>query len=168
MFWLGFLFSSLSFVTYWLTFCCAFLINFIASLLCVPRVFHCFLAMHWLQFSWLPWYVSPPCYVFPFCCVLLVSLVIICHLFDMHSWWVASPPCYASPICCVLLMRLLGTRDLRTLWSPLVSLNQEGHTQRRKVAIFIFILFIFCDKNSLKSPPWKHTWWSGFLDYSRF
>jgi hypothetical protein len=36
----------------------------------------------------------------------------------------------------------VGTRVLRTLWSPLVSLNQERHTQRRKVANFIFILYI--------------------------
>ncbi len=54
----------------------------------------------------------------------------------------------------------VGTRDLRTLWSPPVFLNQERHTQRCKVANFIFILFIFCDENPLKSPPWKHTCWS--------
>jgi hypothetical protein len=54
----------------------------------------------------------------------------------------------------------VGTRDLRTLWSPLVCLNQERHTQRRKAANFIFILFIFFDENPLKSPPWKRTWWS--------
>ncbi len=55
---------------------------------------------------------------------------------------------------------LVGTRDLRTLWSPPISLNQERHTQRHKAANFIFILFIFCDENPLKSPSWKHTWWS--------
>jgi hypothetical protein len=59
-----------------------------------------------------------------------------------------------------IILVLVGTHDLRTLWSPLVSLNQETHTQRRKAANFIFILFIFCYKNSLKSPPWKQTWWS--------
>jgi hypothetical protein len=56
--------------------------------------------------------------------------------------------------------KLVGTCDLRTLWSPPVSLNKERHTQRRKAANFIFILFIFCDENPLKGPPWKHTWWS--------
>jgi hypothetical protein len=60
---------------------------------------------------------------------------------------------------------LVGTRDLPTLWSPPVSLHQERHTQRRKAANFIFILFIFCDENPLKSPPWKHTWWSGLSTY---
>jgi hypothetical protein len=59
-----------------------------------------------------------------------------------------------------LYIRLVNTCDLRTLWSPPVSLNQERHTQRRKAATFIFILFIFCDENPLKSPPWKHIWWS--------
>ncbi len=54
----------------------------------------------------------------------------------------------------------MGTRDLWTLWSPSISLNQERHTQRRKTTNFIFILFIFCDENPLKSPPQKHTWWS--------
>ncbi len=107
----------------------------------------------------------------------------------------------------------MGTRDLRTLWSPLVSLNrvvltsssswisyfphwnsceglferdththkerhphteledtrkmkfpqlfyhQETHTQRCKVANFIYYYF-FCGKNMPKSPPWKYTWWS--------
>ncbi len=37
---------------------------------------------------------------------------------------------------------LVGTRVLQTLWSPPVSLNQETHTQRRKAANFIFILYI--------------------------
>ncbi len=37
-----------------------------------------------------------------------------------------------------------STHDLRTLWSPSVSLNQERNTQRRK-AVFLF----------LKSPPWN-------------
>ncbi len=59
-----------------------------------------------------------------------------------------------------IILILVGTPDLRTLWSPPVSLNQERHTQRCKAANFIFILFIFCDENPLKSPPWKHTWWS--------
>jgi hypothetical protein len=60
-----------------------------------------------------------------------------------------------------IIILLVGTRDLRTLWSPPISLNQERHTQRCKAANFIFILFIyFCDENLLKSPPWKHTWWS--------
>ncbi len=49
----------------------------------------------------------------------------------------------------------MGTRDLRTLWSPLVSLNQERHTQRRKAANFIFVLFIFCDKKSVEKSPMK-------------
>ncbi len=60
----------------------------------------------------------------------------------------------------LLLPLLVGTSNLWTLWSPLVSLNQERHTQSRKAANFIFILLFFCDKNPLKSPPWKHTWWS--------
>jgi hypothetical protein len=68
----------------------------------------------------------------------------------------------------VHMVLLVGTRDLRTLWSPPVSLNQEGHTQRCKTTIFIFILFIFCDKNSLKSPPWKHMWWSDLLSFLFF
>jgi hypothetical protein len=46
----------------------------------------------------------------------------------------------------------VDTRDLRTLWSPPVSLNQERHTQRRKAVNFIFILFICCDENPLKVP----------------
>jgi hypothetical protein len=76
------------------------------------------------------------------------------------------------------MSRLVGTRDLqtlwsppvslnqerhtqgRTLWSPPVSLNQERHTQRRKAANYFFIFLFFCDENPLKSPPWKHTWWS--------
>jgi hypothetical protein len=41
---------------------------------------------------------------------------------------------------------LVRTRDLRTLRSPPVSLNQERHTQRRKAVYFIFILFIYCWK----------------------
>jgi hypothetical protein len=44
--------------------------------------------------------------------------------------------------------------------SPGFFKPKERHTQRRKATIFIFILFIFCDENPLKSPPWKHTWWS--------
>jgi hypothetical protein len=58
------------------------------------------------------------------------------------------------------LLLLVGTRDLRPLWSPPVSLNQERHTQRRKAANFNLIYFIFCDENPLKRPPWKHTRWS--------
>jgi hypothetical protein len=41
-----------------------------------------------------------------------------------------------------ILYTLVGTRVLRTLWNPPVSLNQERHTLRRKVAKFIFILYI--------------------------
>ncbi len=63
----------------------------------------------------------------------------------------------------VFICILVGTRDLRTLWSPLVALNHERHTQRCKAANFILFLFIFCDKNLLKSPPWKHIWWSEHL-----
>jgi hypothetical protein len=58
------------------------------------------------------------------------------------------------------MLQLVSTHDLRTLWSPPVSLNQDRHTQRHKAAILILILFIFCDGNSLKSSPYKHTWWS--------
>jgi len=43
----------------------------------------------------------------------------------------------------------VGTRDLRTLWKPPVSLNQERHTQRHKV-VFFFLNLLF-----LKSPPWN-------------
>jgi hypothetical protein len=46
----------------------------------------------------------------------------------------------------------VGTCDLRTLWSPPVSLNQERHTQRRKAAIlFLFYLF-FVTKIRWKVP----------------
>jgi hypothetical protein len=44
----------------------------------------------------------------------------------------------------------VGICDLRTLWSPPVSLNQERHTQRRKT-VFLFILNLLF----LKSPPWN-------------
>ncbi len=47
---------------------------------------------------------------------------------------------------------LVGTHDLRTLWSPPIFLNQERHTQRRKAAVFIFILFILWRKSVEKSP----------------
>jgi hypothetical protein len=40
-----------------------------------------------------------------------------------------------------ILYQLVGTCVLQTLWSPPVSLNQERHTQRRKAANFIFILY---------------------------
>jgi hypothetical protein len=55
-----------------------------------------------------------------------------------------------------------GARDLQTLWSPPVSLNQEGHT------FFLFFFKHFCFENSLKSPPWKHTWWSELLFFFIF
>jgi hypothetical protein len=45
---------------------------------------------------------------------------------------------------------LVGTRDLQTLWSPPVSLNQKKHTQKHKAAIYLFIVF---DENLLKSLP---------------
>ncbi len=44
--------------------------------------------------------------------------------------------------------------------SPGFFKPRKRHTQRRKVANFNLIYFIFCDENPLKSPPWKHTWWS--------
>jgi hypothetical protein len=59
-----------------------------------------------------------------------------------------------------LIYKLVGARDLRTLWSPPVSLNQEGHTKAQS-SLFFF-------ENSLKSPPWKHTWWSEFLSFLFF
>jgi hypothetical protein len=40
-------------------------------------------------------------------------------------------------------VKLVGTRDLQTLWSPPISLNQERHTQRRKTTIYLFI-YIYC------------------------
>jgi hypothetical protein len=59
------------------------------------------------------------------------------------------------------LFVLVGTRDLRTLWSPPVSLNQERDTQRRKaVFILFYFIYLFIYKFNLlflKSPPWKHT-----------
>jgi len=36
----------------------------------------------------------------------------------------------------------VGTHDLRTLWSPPVSLNQERDTQRRKPAFFFNLIFL--------------------------
>jgi hypothetical protein len=100
------------------------------------------------------------------CLDFCVPLRFLCHTWSLcisrwksfklyHTGWKRPSPYYSLfyPI-------LVGTRDLRTLWSPQISLNKERHTQRRKAAIFIFILFIFCDKNPLKSPPWKHTCWS--------
>jgi hypothetical protein len=54
---------------------------------------------------------------------------------------------------------LVGTCDLRTLWSPPVSLNriyfERDHTQRRKAVNFNFNFILFCGENLLKSPPWK-------------
>jgi len=50
-----------------------------------------------------------------------------------------------------VFLGLVGTRDLRTVWSPPVFLNQERDTQRRKA---IFYLFIF-NLLFLKSPPWN-------------
>jgi hypothetical protein len=50
------------------------------------------------------------------------------------------------------ISRLVGTCDLRTLWSPPVSLNQERHTQRRKAATFIFIFYFFVKKIRWKVP----------------
>ncbi len=44
-----------------------------------------------------------------------------------------------------------GARDLQTMWSPPVSLNQERDTQKRKAALFFFLInfnLLF-----LKSPP---------------
>jgi len=38
---------------------------------------------------------------------------------------------------------LVGTHDLRTLWSPSVSLNQERDTQRHKEVFFLFIIYCF-------------------------
>jgi hypothetical protein len=49
----------------------------------------------------------------------------------------------------------MGTRDLWTLWSPPVSLNQERHTQRHKAIFFFFYCFwklpheIYCWLTSL-------------------
>jgi len=48
-----------------------------------------------------------------------------------------------------VFLGLVGTRDLRTLWSPTVFLNQERDTQRHK-AIFYFFIFNLL---FLKSPP---------------
>jgi hypothetical protein len=46
----------------------------------------------------------------------------------------------------------VGTRDLRTLWCPPISLNQVGHTQRCKAAIFIFLIYFLWWKFVEKSP----------------
>ncbi len=46
----------------------------------------------------------------------------------------------------------MGTRDLRTLWSPLVSLNQERHTQRRKATNFLIFYLLFVTKIRWKVP----------------
>ncbi len=51
----------------------------------------------------------------------------------------------------------VGTHDLRTLWSPLVSLNT--HKGTKQLILFLFYLF-FVAKIRWKVPPWKHTWWS--------
>jgi hypothetical protein len=52
----------------------------------------------------------------------------------------------------MILKILVGTRDLRTLWSPLVSLNQERHTQRRKATNYLFIYLLFVTKIRWKVP----------------
>jgi hypothetical protein len=46
----------------------------------------------------------------------------------------------------------------------LVSLNQERHTQRRKAANFIFILFYFFDENRLESPHENRHGEASFLE----
>ncbi len=69
-------------------------------------------------------------------------------------------PSHSPPTWETNYLALVGTRDLRTLWSPPFSLNQERHTQTRKTANFIYLFIYFCDENPLNSPPWKHTWWS--------
>jgi hypothetical protein len=50
---------------------------------------------------------------------------------------------------------LVGTPDLRTLWSPLVSLNQERHTQRHKAANLFFFLIFFLWRKSVEKSPMK-------------
>jgi len=47
----------------------------------------------------------------------------------------------------------VGTRDLRTLWSPSVTLNQERHTKAQ--SSFLFFYFYFLNLLFLKSPPWN-------------
>ncbi len=46
----------------------------------------------------------------------------------------------------------MGTRDLRTLWHPPVSLNQVGHTHRCKTTIFIFFTLFFVTRICWKVP----------------
>ncbi len=76
-------------------------------------------------------------------------------------WWESWEVQQQCPVSYRTNLRCLS---IRLLWSkvrsPPVSLTQERHTQRCKAANFILILSIFCDENPLKSPPWKHTWWS--------
>ncbi len=52
-----------------------------------------------------------------------------------------------------LFLLLVGTHDLRTLWNPLVSLNQDRHTKAQSSLLF----FIFLNLNLLflKSPQWN-------------
>jgi cytochrome bd-type quinol oxidase subunit 1 len=58
---------------------------------------------------------------------------------------------------------LVGTRDLRTLWSPPVSLNQERHTQRRKAVNFIYFLWRkSVEKCPLKTYMVKWAFWKIF------
>jgi hypothetical protein len=50
------------------------------------------------------------------------------------------------------LVLLVGTRDLRTLWSPPVSLNQERDIERRKAVFFFFFFkFIVFEKSPMKT-----------------
>jgi hypothetical protein len=50
--------------------------------------------------------------------------------------------------------------DTRKMKFPQLLYYGETHTQRRKVANFIYLFIFFCGENLPKSPPWKHTWWS--------
>jgi hypothetical protein len=63
-----------------------------------------------------------------------------------------------------IIFRLVGTHDLRTLRSPLVSLNRERHTQRRKAANFIFYFFMvkFVEKSPMKTYMVKRVFWKIF------
>jgi hypothetical protein len=90
------------------------------------------------------------------CCQVSIPKVPITHQQgNIAKLWSSNSLCELP--CKLNFNILVGTRDLRTLWSPPVSLNQMGHTQRRKASIFIFILFIFCDENLLKSPNKHHS-----------
>jgi hypothetical protein len=59
---------------------------------------------------------------------------------------------------------LVGTRDLRTLWSPPVSLNQERDTQRRK-AVFILFLIYFYNYCFWKVPHEIRCWSTSLLQH---